>query len=85
MSSAEQLQAEGWDESIVGFATALETDGYDLALERRSDGHIVGRVTAGPDACADCLVPKPVLASVIAQACAVDPGEVELTYPVEAH
>lgn len=80
----EQLRSEGWSDQVVDFASALDADGYDMVLNRLDDGRIRGEVIARPDACEDCLVPKPVMASILAGACAVDTEHVELRYPGDA-
>lgn len=81
MNTIERLREQGWDESVVGFATALDADGYDMQLDRLEDGRLLGTVSARADACEDCLVPKPVLASILARACGVEAEAVELRYP----
>lgn len=83
MDTLERLRAEGWSEEVVGFAGALDADGYDMALDRSSDGRIMGEVIARPDACEDCLVPKSVMASILANACDVEVDRIELRYPTD--
>lgn len=83
MSSIDDLRTAGWDESVVGFAAGLDADGYDLRLERLPTGDIAGEVVARPDACADCLVPKSVLATIIANTCGLGSDRVHLRYPTD--
>jgi hypothetical protein len=66
---------------------ALESDGYNVAVEM-DRGAVTVRVSAGPDACAECLVPKPLMSELVLQALgdagigiAVD--QVTLAYPGE--
>jgi hypothetical protein len=40
-------------------------DGYHATLENGADGHLKVAIAAGPDACADCLVPKSVMRLVL--------------------
>jgi hypothetical protein len=61
---------------------ALEADGYQL--EVREEGSRVGAwVSATPAACADCLVPKPVLRAMLQQALGVPEAAIDLRYPGE--
>ena len=53
------------EEALEPFATALRADGYELRAAATGD-HAVGvEVVATADACADCLVPQDVFASII--------------------
>jgi hypothetical protein len=53
----------------------LAADGYDLAVDLSADGHtVVLDITATPDACAECLAPATVIASV-ARSCLADGSE----------
>jgi hypothetical protein len=54
-----------------------------MALDRASDGRIKGEVIARADACEDCLVPKEVMATILARACDVDVERIELRYPTD--
>jgi len=42
------------------------------------------RISAGPGACEDCLVPKPVLLAMLHQALGVPEKAIDLRYPGEA-
>ena len=71
--------------ALEPIAGTLEADGYRLEA-RQTDGRLSLRIEAGPEACADCLVPKPMLAKMIAQRLAplgLDPTAVDLRYPGE--
>ena len=68
---------------IAAMRAALEADGYRLDV--REEGSRVGaRISATPAACADCLVPKPVLRAMLHQALGVPESEIDLRYPGEA-
>jgi hypothetical protein len=84
MGSVEQLRQDGWGESVVTFADSLDADGYDLELQRQGDGRVLAQINARPDACAECLVPKDVASRIMAKACGVEVGSLELRYPGEA-
>jgi hypothetical protein len=69
------------DESAVGgLRASLEADGYELAVSQEGQA-VKAVVVAGPDACADCLVPKPLFASILAASLGVDEADVDVTYP----
>lgn len=69
-----------------GLATVrstLEADGY--RLEVTEDGERVGvQIVATPDACEDCLVPKPLMRTMLQDALGVAEQSIDLTYPGEA-
>ena len=44
-------------ERAVALSSALEADGYHMAIEE-ADAKLSVIITAGPDACEDCLVPE---------------------------
>jgi hypothetical protein len=67
----------------LGLATlrqTLEADGYLLDLEERA-GRLVASISATPQACDDCLVPKPVMLAMIEQALGVPQQLIDLVYP----
>ena len=69
-----------------GLATiraSLEADGY--LLDVREDGErLDAQISAGPDACADCLVPKDLMKVMLEQALGVPAQSIELRYPGES-
>ena len=72
-------------ELLAPLTAALEADGYGLEVEVRPD-LISLRVTAGPGACDDCLVPREMMAQMFRSrlppgATGLDHDNVELTYP----
>lgn len=83
MSSLERMRAAGWNDEIMGFVSALDADGYDMALDRAGDGSVKVEVSARPDACEDCLVPKEVMATILAKACETEVERIDLRYPVD--
>jgi hypothetical protein len=65
----------------------LEADGYELELREEGADRLIAEIKAGPDACADCLVPKDMMRGYFDSALrkALDaPPEVELIYPADA-
>ncbi|HYW25521.1 MAG TPA: hypothetical protein VE953_15235 [Terriglobales bacterium] len=62
---------------------ALEADGYllDVSEDR---GRLDARISAGPEACEDCLVPKSIMLAMLQQALGVPEQSIDLRYPGEA-
>jgi hypothetical protein len=72
------MKADG----LQAIQTSLEADGY--VMEVRADGGRVDvRISATPEACEDCLVPKPLMRGILGQALGVAEDSIDLTYPVE--
>ncbi len=60
--------------------SSLEVDGY--RLEAREEGDRIGvRISASPDACADCLVPKDVMRGILGQVLKVAADIIDVSYP----
>ena len=62
------------------FAATLAADGYLLAIAEAGD-RVRVTITAGPGACADCLVPENLMRGILGQALGVPPDTIDLTYP----
>lgn len=56
------------DAALASFTEMMATDGYLLGWESVGDDRIVVRIDATPEACADCLVPQPVMHAILASA-----------------
>lgn len=64
----------------------LRLDGYDLHAELDLGDVLKILVTAGADACEDCLVPREVFATMVADQVAsagMTVGGVDVTYPAD--
>jgi hypothetical protein len=61
-------------------AATLAADGYHLAVAETGD-RVRVTITAGPDACADCLVPENLMRSILGQALGVPQDAIDLAYP----
>lgn len=71
------------DESgLQSLRSSLEADGYQLHVDEVGDRLDV-RISAGPDACPDCLVPEPILRGILGQTLGVPEQSIDLTYPRE--
>jgi hypothetical protein len=60
----------------------LQADDYQLDVDVRGDSADV-QIVAGPDACEECLVPKPLMQSMLAPVLGVEPASIRLTYPAD--
>ena len=73
--------------ALESMKTMLAADGYELDIA--VDGESIALdVRATPDACAECLVPKPLLATMVVNLMAkgsvsVDPSQLSIRYPTE--
>ncbi len=69
-----------YSERTAALASTLEADGYHMAIE--GDGARVSVViTASPEACEDCLVPKDLMRGILSQALEVSGETIDITYP----
>jgi hypothetical protein len=68
--------------ALDGLRSTLAADGYRLTVTETGSGAEV-RIAAGPDACADCLVPKPIMRSVLTAALGVPAEAITLVYPAD--
>ena len=69
-------------ERAVALTSALEADGYHMAIEE-ADAKLSVIITAGPDACEDCLVPKDLMRSMLGSELGVDAALIDITYPAD--
>jgi hypothetical protein len=70
--------------ALAGLRAGLEADGYELAAQAVEGGRYRVEITATENACEDCLVPKPLMARLVASALDVGPDHIELRYPNES-
>ncbi|MEQ3549554.1 hypothetical protein WIS52_03635 [Pseudonocardia nematodicida] len=66
--------------ALDGLRSTLAADDYTLDVAETGDG-LEARITAGPDACADCLVPKDMMRSVLGSALGVPEDRITVHYP----
>ena len=72
------------DESALsGLRSTLEADDYRMAVAE-SGGGVEVTITAGPAACEDCLVPKPIMRNILHAALGVPEDAIVLRYPADA-
>jgi hypothetical protein len=67
-------------ERTVALRGTLQADGYLLDIAEEGS-RIRATITATPEACADCLVPKDLMRGILGQALGVPPDAIDLTYP----
>jgi hypothetical protein len=69
-------------ERLAGIREGLQADGYDLHVGNAANPLVI-TVVAGPDSCADCLVPKSIMAQMLGAELDRSPDEIELIYPAD--
>lgn len=74
------------DRSLADIRDGLAADGYHLTADLREDGGLRVSVTAEPEACDDCLVPKDVFRAIIGDAVGAlaTPDRIDVDYPEDA-
>ena len=71
------------DEKVLaGLKASLAADGYQLVVTQIGD-LVSASVSPGPDACAECLVPKAVFRGILAHALGISEATIEVAYPGE--
>jgi hypothetical protein len=58
----------------------LAADGYLLVVREAGD-RVAVAISATPEACEDCLAPKPLMADILGDALGVDTDRIDLVYP----
>jgi hypothetical protein len=71
-------------ERIVALRSTLAADGYLLEVAEEGP-RVEVTISATPQACADCLVPKDLMRSILGDTLGVPPDAIDLTYPSEAN
>jgi hypothetical protein len=61
----------------------LKADDYRLDVDVNGDAADVA-IIAGPNACEECLVPKPLMQSMLAPVLGLQPDSIRLSYPTDA-
>jgi len=71
------------ENALSGLRSTLEADDYRMAVTETGDSVEV-TITAGPAACEDCLVPKPIMRNILHAALGVPEDAIVLRYPADA-
>jgi hypothetical protein len=74
------IDIDGLRTSLQPAAEMLAADGYELSVTHNGDRARV-EVIAGPEACADCLVPHDLMLDILHQM--IDPTETKPTVPID--
>jgi hypothetical protein len=84
-SDAAASAPAGLDGALGKFRDMLASDGYDLSWSVTEKDTVVVQIEAGPDACADCLVPLPIMEAIMADALAPTPYSLDhIVLPADA-
>ena len=66
---------------VASTATATPQVGADIEHRLGLRDQVRVTITAGPDACADCLVPENLMRGILGQALGVPQDAIDLAYP----
>jgi hypothetical protein len=69
-------------ERAVALRSTLAADGYLMDIAADQD-RVRVTISANPQACADCLVPKDLMRSILGDTLGVPPDAIDLIYPTE--
>jgi hypothetical protein len=56
------------DAALQSFSEMIANDGYELVWSEPEPRQVAVTISAGPDACSDCLVPRPVMEAIMNEA-----------------
>ncbi len=72
--------------ALGGFRDLLASDGYLVTWREAAPERVAVEIAAGEGACADCLVPKPIMEAIVSKALASGRFELaSLALPTESH
>jgi hypothetical protein len=63
-------EAVALESAFARFRDMLASDGYTLSWWVTGQDRVIVQIEAGPEACADCLVPLPVMQAIMSDALA---------------
>jgi len=72
--------------ALAPISGALEADGYQLVVSLPGKDRLRVQITAGPEACEDCLIPRSMMESMIETAvngAGLPLPTLDVVYPVE--
>jgi hypothetical protein len=70
-------------ERMSDITTMLAADGYNLDVAEGTGTRVELTVSAGPNACEDCLVPKDVFRGIAAHQLGIEGELLDITYPAD--
>jgi hypothetical protein len=73
------------EQALAGLQVGYNADGFALLVDAVTDGVARVRIVPGPNACQECLVPKPIAEGTIRSSLRALEGisRVEVVYPSE--
>lgn len=71
------------EKQLTQLQQTLQADDYRMDVDLSGDAARVV-IVAGPAACEECLVPKPLMQSMLAPVLGIDASAITLTYPTDA-
>lgn len=84
MAQNTAAEAQVIDDALKKFRDMMDKDGYRLSWSLTESEKVAVQVEAGPNACADCLSPTPVMEAIMGEALAETPYELDsVTLPNE--
>jgi hypothetical protein len=71
--------------ALEGLREGYKADGYELLVDDVSEGRVTVRIEAGPEACEECLVAKPIAREIFLASLRdlPDVRDIELIYPID--
>jgi hypothetical protein len=83
MADVSELEA-----ALGSVSSALDADGYRLAVSAPSTDRVRVEIVAGPDACEECLIPQSMMEKMLQSAlggAGLPHLSLEVVYPTEGH
>jgi hypothetical protein len=71
-----------YSERTVALAQSLEADGYHMAIDEEGS-RVSVVISATPEACEDCLVPKDLMRGILSQSLGISGETIDITYPAD--
>ena len=80
------LDLKAASQALAGIRGMLAADGYDMSLRALGTDTLAVEILAGPDACAECLVPKNIMSGIVRDALgsSAPVAHIQLSYPAES-
>jgi hypothetical protein len=76
------INPESDPDAVADLRRTLAADDYAMDISE-SGPDVLVRITAGPAACADCLVPPPIMRGILGGALGVPEERIRLVYPAD--
>lgn len=83
MSELERVSAT-YMSALRGISETLAADGYRVTAVATADGDANVTISAGPEACEDCLIPKELMVNMLKAELPASVRQINVTYPNDA-